>query len=51
MTTAECLLNKNRNPSLSKQEIEAELDRQLGIKKVLWLPKVKDACLTPVMTL
>ena len=47
MTTAECLLNKNRNPSLSKQEIEAELDRQLGIKKVLWLPKVKHNSLTP----
>ena len=47
MTTAECLLNKNRNPSMSKQEIEAELDRQLGIKKVLWLPKVKHDFLTP----
>ena len=45
MTTAECLLNKNRNPRMSKQEIEAELDRQLGIKKVLWLPKVKPECL------
>ena len=47
MTTAECLLNQNRNPSMSKQEIEAELDRQLGIKKVLWLPKVKHDLLTP----
>ena len=47
MTTAECLLNKNRNPGMSKQEIEAELDRQLGIKKVLWLLKVKYNSLTP----
>ena len=47
VTTAECLLNKNRNPSMSKQEIEAELDHQLGIKKVLWLPKVKHSSLTP----
>ena len=40
MTTAECLLNENRNPHMTKQQIEAELDRQLGIKKVLWLPRV-----------
>ena len=42
MTTAECLLNKNRNPHMTREEIEAELDRQLGIKKVLWLPKVRE---------
>ena len=40
MATAECLLNENRNPHMTKQQIEAELDRQLGIKKVLWLPRV-----------
>ena len=38
MTTAECLLNPNRNPDLTREDIEAELGRQLGIKKVLWLP-------------
>ena len=46
MTTAECLLNKNRNPHMSREEIEAELDRQLGIKKVLWLPRVSKLLFT-----
>lgn len=40
VTTSECLLNKNRNPHMTQQQIEAELDRQLGIEKVLWLPRV-----------
>lgn len=37
LTTTACLLNPNRNPSLSKAEIEAQLSRYLGIQKVLWL--------------
>jgi agmatine deiminase len=37
LTTEACLLNPNRNPSLSKEEIEAQLSRYLGIRKVLWL--------------
>jgi len=37
LTTEACLLNPNRNPSLSKAEIEAQLSRYLGIRKVLWL--------------
>ncbi len=37
LTSEACLLNPNRNPLLSRQEIEAELGRYLGIKKVLWL--------------
>ena len=38
MTTSECLLSKERNPSLSKLEIEENiLKGQLGAKKVLWL--------------
>ncbi len=39
VTTAECLLNENRNPSMSKGDIEAELHAMLGIDKVIWLPK------------
>lgn len=39
ITTAECLLHENRNPGMSKQEVEAELGRALGIEKVLWLPQ------------
>ncbi len=49
VTTAECLLNKNRNPHMTREEIEAELDRQLGIKKVLWLPRVRSLCFTKAM--
>ena len=37
LTTSKCLLNKNRNPNLSKKEIENMLLESLGIKKTLWL--------------
>lgn len=37
ITTEAVLLNPNRNPGVSKQEIEAELHRLLGTKKVFWL--------------
>ncbi|GFE58056.1 agmatine/peptidylarginine deiminase [Geobacter sp. AOG1] len=37
LTTAECLLSPNRNPHLSRLEIEAELARKLGTGRVLWL--------------
>ena len=39
LTTAECLLNPNRNPALSKEEIEACLRDYLGVAKVVWLPR------------
>ena len=39
VTTEECLLNPNRNPGLSKEEIEARLKRDLGFDRVLWLGK------------
>ncbi|KAI9088420.1 hypothetical protein K1719_029869 [Acacia pycnantha] len=39
LTTEECLLNKNRNPSLSKIQIEDELKAYLGVRKVIWLPR------------
>lgn len=37
VTTEECLLNPNRNPHLSRAEIEANLHRDLGFDRVLWL--------------
>src|SRR5690606_18062155 len=37
ITTTECLLNPNRNPSMSKADIEACLADALGIDKLLWL--------------
>jgi agmatine deiminase len=39
LTTEQCLLNENRNPSLSRAEVEAGLMDYLGIKKVIWLGK------------
>lgn len=37
VTTEQCLLNPNRNPELSREEIEARLARDLGFDRVLWL--------------
>ncbi|RJY09485.1 agmatine deiminase family protein [Aurantiacibacter aquimixticola] len=37
VTTEQCLLNPNRNPDLSREEIEARLERDLGFDRVLWL--------------
>ncbi len=37
LTTEECLLNPNRNPGLSRQEIERYLRDYLGIRHVCWL--------------
>jgi len=37
LTTEQCLLNKNRNPSLNKEEIESYLREFLGVDKVIWL--------------
>ncbi len=37
VTTEQCLLNPNRNPALSRAEIEARLTSDLGFDRVLWL--------------
>lgn len=37
LTTEECLLNPNRNPELTREQIEAELKKFLNIRKVVWL--------------
>ncbi|MCS6904195.1 MAG: agmatine deiminase family protein [Bacteroidia bacterium] len=37
LTTRSCLLNPNRNPHLSQQEIEEHLCSWLGVHKILWL--------------
>ncbi|KAL2242979.1 UNVERIFIED_CONTAM: Agmatine deiminase [Sesamum indicum] len=39
LTTEECLLNKNRNPGLTKVQIEDELKAYLGVKTIIWLPR------------
>ncbi|MDE1171141.1 MAG: agmatine deiminase family protein [Verrucomicrobium sp.] len=37
LTTESCLLNPNRNPGKSREEIEAALRGYLGVEKILWL--------------
>jgi len=39
ITTQECLLNPNRNPDLSKAELENYLKEYLNIEKIIWLDK------------
>ena len=37
LTTEQCFLNKNRNPNLSKDEIEKNLKEYLGVNTIIWL--------------
>lgn len=37
LTTESCLLNPNRNPSLTRTEIEQRLKDYLGVRHILWL--------------
>jgi len=37
LTTTQCLLNPNRNPNLTKPEIEKLLSESLGAEQILWL--------------
>jgi agmatine deiminase len=37
LTSEGCLLNKNRNPDLSRNEIEKRLRDMLGVREILWL--------------
>lgn len=45
VTTEQCLLNPNRNPLLSRDEIARELQQQLGADTIVWLENglVEDA--------
>jgi agmatine deiminase len=38
VTTEQCLLDPNRNPSMSREEIEEGLRSYLGVDIVIWLP-------------
>ena len=40
LITESSVLNGNRNPGKSKSDVEQELSRLLGIKKIIWLPGV-----------
>lgn len=39
LTTEYCLLNPNRNPDLSRSDIEAKLIAALGVERILWLSR------------
>jgi len=38
VTTEQCLLHPNRNPDMTRTEIEAVLTAELGVPRVVWLP-------------
>ena len=48
--TESCVLNDNRNPGWSKADCEAELLRLLGIRKVIWLPGIRNKDITDAHT-
>lgn len=37
LTTEQCLLNPNRNPSLARADIERVLQQTLGVRQIVWL--------------
>lgn len=39
ITTEACLLSSGRNPHLTKEQIEDNLKKYLGAKKIIWLPR------------
>ncbi len=39
LTTEECLLNDNRNPELTRQQIEEALALNLGVARIVWLDR------------
>ena len=39
LTTEECLLNPNRNPTLRRPQIESLLEGYLGVREIIWLSR------------
>jgi agmatine deiminase len=37
LTTEQCLLNKNRNPHMSRSDVEQSLKDSLGVNQIIWL--------------
>jgi agmatine deiminase len=37
LTTEQCLLNPNRNPTMSREQIEKALREHLGVRRIVWL--------------
>ena len=38
LTTESCLLNPNRNPQITREQVESEFHARIGATRVLWLP-------------
>jgi agmatine deiminase len=38
VTTTQCLMHPNRNPSMSRTAMELEMSRLLGIERFIWVP-------------
>ncbi|MFF0968411.1 agmatine deiminase family protein [Streptomyces sp. NPDC003703] len=46
LVTESSIVNKNRNPGRTRDQIEAELKRTLGLQKVIWLAGVRGEDIT-----
>jgi agmatine deiminase len=44
--TESCWVNSNRNPGMSRAQIETELKASLGLRKIIWLPGIKGKDIT-----
>jgi agmatine deiminase len=44
--TESCVLNKNRNPGMDKAQVERELNRLLGLERIIWLPGIRGKDIT-----
>lgn len=44
--TESCWVNSNRNPGMSRAQIETELKASLGLSKIIWLPGIKGKDIT-----
>ena len=50
LTTEQCLLNPNRNPSLSREQIEALLREHLGVERSCGSGRAWSRIVTPTAT-
>ncbi|KEF53919.1 uncharacterized protein A1O9_09714 [Exophiala aquamarina CBS 119918] len=39
--TESCIINDNRNPGMSKSDVEVELRNKLGVSHFIWIPGIK----------
>ncbi|MFI5777620.1 agmatine/peptidylarginine deiminase [Nocardia sp. NPDC051570] len=46
MTTESAIVNGNRNPDRTREQLEADLRAVLGVRKVIWLPGIRGADIT-----